>query len=161
MSNHEITGRHYLEEMVKSAPPARLRLLMIERGVELCRSISSRWKPTPPSSGCDEQTLHLADILTELLSGVESSDLPIAKQVSDLYVFLIQHLVRAEAACDASMIDELQLVLETEAETWRAVCAQSSLQKAEEKSVSPAAPHFRSPQPIDRAALAGSLNLQG
>ncbi len=161
MSYQDPSSQSYLEASVRTAPPARLRLMLIERGVELCQGISARWKATPPQTGCDEQTLHLSDILTELLSAVGRSDLPLAKQVSDIYVFLIQHLGRAEAACDASMIDELQLVLQTEAETWRAVCAQSSSPGSRESAPAPATANLGSMQPIDRAALVGSLNLQG
>jgi flagellar secretion chaperone FliS len=168
MSYPDPSAQSYLEATVRTAPPARLRLMLIERGVGLCQSISARWKSAPPATGCDEQTLHLSDILTELLSGVGRSDLPVAKQVADLYVFLIQHLAKAEAASDRSMIDEIGVVLEAEAETWRAVCATTCAHAPQSSVAAPAASRVAamqaavSPlQATDRAALAGSLNLQG
>lgn len=163
MSYQDPSGHSYLEAAVRTAPPARLRLMLIERGVALCGSISNRWKTAPPATGCgcDEQTLHLSDILTELLSAVGRSDIPVAKQVSDIYVFLIQHLSRAEADADAVKIDDIRIVLETEAETWRAVCAQFASHDSCGRQPAPASLNLGSAQPLNRAALAGSLNLQG
>ncbi len=112
----------YLETMVRTAPPQRLRLMLIERGVGLCHTIAERWKVKKPELGYDEQSLHLRDILTELLSGIGKSDLPVALTVSDLYVFLSKHLTDAELMGDYTMIEEIGLVLQTEAETWRIVC---------------------------------------
>jgi flagellar protein FliS len=70
----------------------------------------------------------LLDILYELLGGVVGGQSEIenelCRKVADLYVFLSQHLVAAELASDADSIDEIKAVLEIEAETWRAVCAQ-------------------------------------
>ncbi len=135
----------YLESTIRAAPPAKLRLMLIERAVGLCQSIAARWRTARPEVGCDEQTLHLRDILTELLAGVGRSDLPVALQVADLYVFLTQHLTSAEMMRDVTMIDEIQTVLETEAETWRIVQATIA-------GTSPASPQ----QPLKT-----SLNLQG
>ncbi len=119
------SNSNYLESLVKSAPPARLRLMLIEKGIGLCLVISDRIKASTVKVVWDEQSLHLFDVLNELLSGVSSDDIPVTRQVADLYVFLLQHLNKAITVGDYSMIDELRLVLETEAETWRLVCAQS------------------------------------
>jgi flagellar protein FliS len=151
-SGDNSTAFHYLENMVRTSPPARLRLLLIERAVGLCNSISERWTANRPDMGCDEQTLHLRDILTELLSGVGRSDLPVALAVSDLYVFLSKHLTDAEMMRDVTMIDEIGLVLQTEAETWRIVCettAAAARSQAQVKAATSTAPRSM------------SLNLQG
>jgi len=171
---------NYLESLVKSAPPARLRLMLIEKGIGLCQVISDRIKGATSKVVWDEQSLHLFDILTELLSGVGGEDIPVTRQVADLYVFLLQHLNKAITAGDHSMVDELRLVLETEAETWRMVCAQSvstssdafaSSQGVVAEPIKPAipqakthipSPHHPAPQrTVDRSSMSGSLNLQG
>jgi flagellar secretion chaperone FliS len=169
-SSNDSSALRYLENTIRTAPPAKLRLMLIERAVGLCESISARWRLLTPEMGCDEQTLHLRDILTELLAGVGRSDLPVALAVSDLYVFLSKHLTDAEMMRDVTMIDEIGLVLQTEAETWRIVfettnAALAASQNAPFARQSPVAevstplptPHMSS-APIARTA---SLNLQG
>lgn len=143
--NHPVSTNHYLEATVKSASPARLRLMLLERSVDVAARLSHAWK-TGESRGSNEHSIRLLDLLTELLAGVQGgvtkAEQALCDQVADLYVFLSQHLVAAEADSDSQAIDEIKLVLETEAETWRAVCAQSI-----------------SNQPPTIAA--GGLNLQG
>ncbi|MGV3483322.1 MAG: flagellar export chaperone FliS [Planctomycetaceae bacterium] len=151
-SGNESSAFRYLENAVRNASPPRLRLMLIERAVGLCQSISQRWKEQRPADGCDEQTLQLRDIMTELLAGVGKSDLPLALQVADLYVFLSQHLTSAEMSGDVSMIDEICLVLQTEAETWRLVCETTSRAATPANSAKPENP--AAPRPA-------GLNLHG
>ncbi len=136
-ASNQPTSLRYLESMIRDASPAKLRLLLIERAVGLCQAISTRWRAVRPEVGSDEQTLHLRDILTELLAGVGKSDLPVALQVADLYVFLSQHLTTAEMQRDVTMIDEIGLVMQTEAETWRIVCETATRQQPPEKTTRP------------------------
>ena len=80
--------------------------------------------------GVNEHSLTLLDLLTELLGGVgrgvTEADRRVCRQVADLYVFLSQHLVEAEKTSNATAIDEIRSVLETEAVTWRSICAQQA-----------------------------------
>lgn len=179
MKYGDFSASNYLESLVQSAPPARLRLMLIEKAAGLCQLITDRWKETPQSASWDGPNIQLSDILTELLSGVSRGDTPVAKQVADLYVFLIQHQNRAVESGDGSMINEIRIVLETEAETWRMVCAQShstsnALAGSGLASSGPSAGSAysladpllrRTPteplRPDERASLSGSLNLQG
>jgi flagellar protein FliS len=169
MSYSGFSATNYLESLIQSASPARLRLLLIEKAVGLCDLLSGQWQDSPESASWDGPSIQLADILTELLSGVSQGNTPVAKKVADLYVFLIQHQNKAVEAGDATMIAEIRKVLDTEAETWRMVCAQSASVN-ENRSTTPAsksiAPMDRPItagclRPEDRASLAGSLNLQG
>jgi flagellar protein FliS len=137
----------YLETAVRTASPAKLRLMLLERAVGLCQAIAKRWREKQPELGYDEQTITLRDILTELLAGVGKSDLPVALQVADLYVFLTKHLTSAEMMRDVTMIEEIQIVLETEVETWRIVCETATQQTHRQTTTT--TPH------------ATSLNLQG
>lgn len=137
----------YLESTIAAASPARLRLMLVEKGVEVARHLASIWRETPGKRGTNEHSLKLFELLSELLSGVTDKEVEVCRTVADMYVFLCQHLIGAEENGDATMIDEIRLVLETEAETWRMVCVQES-------GTSPAK---------TRAAdvLSGGLNLQG
>ena len=126
-------GQEYLDANVQTASPARLRLMLIERGVEVARQIAATWRESKnlssqesrsqDQSGADEYSLKLLEIINELLGGVTGDQDEICRKVADLYVFLAKHLIKAEETSDASAMDEIRLVLETEAETWRMVCA--------------------------------------
>ena len=117
------SANQYLESAVINASPAKLRLMLLDRAVELARSVSESWRENPSAAGPNEQTLTLLDFLSELLSGITSDEAPVCHQVADLYVFLAKHLIAAETSGDPTAIDEIRLVLETEAETWRMVVA--------------------------------------
>ncbi|TWU41578.1 flagellar protein FliS [Novipirellula aureliae] len=120
------TGRgsadEYLDSMVRSASPARLRLIVLERAVETATTLSATWREDTSRKGPNEWSLKLLDLISELLSGI-TSDEGVCGKVADLYVFLSKHLIIAERTGDADAIDEIRLVLEVEAETWRMVCA--------------------------------------
>lgn len=161
MSYSDLSSSQYLESLVQTASPARLRLLLIEKAAGLCMLISQQWTQSPQAAQWDGPSIQLADILTELLSGVSQGDTDVAKRVADLYVFLIQHQNKAVEQGDASMIDEIQTVLETEAETWRMVCAQSHTPTNTGAIPRPFSATAPATTTIDRASLAGSLNLQG
>lgn len=149
------SGDSYLESAIAAASPAKLRLMLIERSVEVSRHLAGMWRETPGKRGTNEYSLKLLELLSELLSGVTDQKVEVCRTVADLYVFLCQHLIVAEKNGDASMIDEIRLVLETEAETWRMVCAQ-------EGGHSPA--KIRAADVLSRTAgvpVSGGLNLQG
>lgn len=99
--------------------------MLIERAVEVSGTLAGLWRDKK-SLGSNEQSLKLLDLLNELLSGVtggpNEGETRLCLKVADLYVFLIQHLVAAEEISDSLSIDDIRIVLETEADTWRAVC---------------------------------------
>ena len=119
-------SRMYLESAIRTASPARLRLMLIQRAIEVAVSLARVWREGQ-SVGPNEYSLTLMDLLGELLAGVagsnRSEENAVCEQVADLYVFLNQHLLAAETHSDAASIDEIRTILEIEAETWRAVCA--------------------------------------
>lgn len=119
-------AERYLEATIQTAPPARLRLMLLERAVGVAGSLLERWRKQPGQPGANEQSLKLLDLLNELLSGVTADSGEVGQQVADLYIFLIQHLIAAEENSDAGAVEEIAVVLQTEAETWRMVCAQQT-----------------------------------
>lgn len=122
-----VGGEQYLEAAIRTASPARLRLMLIERAIEVSGRLAEVWR-NGEAPGSNEHSLKLLDLLGELLSGVvggdSDSENDVCQKVADLYVFLSQHLVAAESSSDAESIDEIKIVLAAEAETWRAVCGQ-------------------------------------
>ncbi len=122
-------SQHYLDATIRTASPARLRLMMIERAVEVAATVASGWRSGETSGSC-EHSLRLLDLLTELLSGVTKGatdkETEVCRKVADLYVFLVQLVIAAEENSDPSSIDEIRMILEIEAETWRAVCAREA-----------------------------------
>ncbi len=126
-------GQQYLDATIRMATPARLRLMLTERAVAVAEKLASVWR-AGELLGPNEHSLTLLELIGELLSGISGSKDPaeqkVCEQVSDLYVFLSKHLVLAEDHNDADAIDEIRMVLEVEAETWRAVCAQELNAKA-------------------------------
>jgi flagellar protein FliS len=128
-------GHHYLRATIETASPARLRLMLIERAVEVAAGLAMEWR-AGRESDINSSSLRLLDLLTELLRGVRGgtdAENRLGRQVADLYVFLIQHLLAAEQDSNSDAIDEIRLVLETEAETWRLVCAQDAPQRTENR----------------------------
>lgn len=119
-------GEQYLESVVRTASPAKLRLMLIERAVGVSESLEVAWRENP-GQGPNEQSLKLFELINELLRGVVGSKQgdgeEICKQVSDLYVFLLKHLLLAEQTSDVASIEEIRAVLQVEAETWRLACA--------------------------------------
>lgn len=120
-------GQSYMDSAIRTASPAKLRLMLLDRSVEVAQKLSNQWR-AGEQMGPNEHSLSLLELLGELLSGIAGSEDPeeakLCHQVSDLYVFLTKHLVIAEDHSDADAVDEIRLVLEAEAETWRSVCAQ-------------------------------------
>lgn len=122
-------SQQYIDSAIRMASPARLRLMVLDRSVQVAATLAGQWREGT-NLGTNETSLTLLELLGELLSGVSGSQVQneseLCNQVADLYVFLTKHLVLAEENSDADAIDDIRLVLEVEAETWRAVCARDT-----------------------------------
>jgi flagellar secretion chaperone FliS len=116
--NHRSARDEYLENAVRSASPARIRLMLIERAIQVAGALSLKYREGV--QGPNEHSIHL---LGELLGGVANHGNELCTQVADLYVFMCQELVRAETSSDPAKIDSIQEILRIEAETWREVSA--------------------------------------
>ena len=104
--------------------------MLLQRAVEVAGTLAAKWREAPSpdapagSSRCNEWSIKLLDLLSELLSGITDRESKLCGQVADLYVFLCKHLVQAEQTGDADRVDEIREVLVIETETWSQVCAQ-------------------------------------
>lgn len=160
----------YLQNLIRSASPARLRLLLIERGIEIAESLAASnrsdaaaGQPAAQNGKTAEmvraeQTIRLREILGELLNGVVNQELEVARQVADLYVFLLQFLGEAERDDHRKQWMQMAEILRIEQETWAEVCDRSTRStKTEGADGTPLAfGDFGTDRP-----MAGSLNLQG
>lgn len=108
----------YLEQEVFSASPAKLRWLLINKGIQLTRIIEQLWQDKDPAAA--QYTPWLRDVLTELLAAVHGQDV-LAKKVSDLYVFMAKLLAASEQTKNVEEMRQLRSLLEIEAETWQMV----------------------------------------
>jgi flagellar secretion chaperone FliS len=104
--------------------------MLIERGAEVATRLAERWTTVEGRATGDarsaEDALWLREILGELLAGVTADGGALAKQVADLYVFLLQHLTAAEETREVAAIAEIRSVLEIERDTWTQVVARMS-----------------------------------
>ena len=135
-------GHHSLRATIETASPARMRLMLIERSVEVAQGLAGNWR-AGREAGVNASSLRLLELLTELLRGVRGgtdTENRLGRQVADLYVFLIQHLLVAEQQSDSDAIDEIRMVLEAEAETWRMVCAQDAARQSQKDDPQRSAP---------------------
>ncbi|GAB5404519.1 MAG: hypothetical protein Aurels2KO_27500 [Aureliella sp.] len=110
----------YLEQDVLSASPPKLRLMLISKADELCNLVQFLWQ-----NGKDQEAngwlLRVREILGELLGGVQDKDNPAGKDVTDLYVFMLQLLTSVEQTQSSTKLNQLKSLLEIEKETWRQV----------------------------------------
>ncbi|MCC6512147.1 MAG: flagellar protein FliS [Pirellulaceae bacterium] len=120
----DLPANPYLEQEVLTASPAKLRWLLINKSVQLCRIVDQLWQ-VHDYAAASQWTLRLRDVITELLSGVHGTD-PLSKRVADLYVFMLKLLTQAEQSQEIKQLHELQGLLEIEAETWLLVQQQSA-----------------------------------
>lgn len=110
----------YLEQDVLSASPIKLRWMLITRAEELCTLTEFLWQ----DKKLDEARgwlLRIREILGELLSGVRDVTNPAGKDISDLYVFMLQLLTSAEQTQSTESLRQLKALLAIENETWHQV----------------------------------------
>lgn len=150
-------NERYLESAVRTASPARLRLMLLERSVALVEKICDK-RQREPDALVDEATLTLRDILGELLSGVTAKGGDLAKQVADLYVFLLQELTKAEQEPGTERLQAIGRILRIEQETWQQVVAAQTGQQSAAATAKVPAPHTTVP-PIVTSSPAPAVGL--
>lgn len=113
----------YLESLVFTAPPQKLRLLMIEKAIQQTAA-AVRSLEEDDSLKFGNATLQLRELLGELLSGVHRGSGELGAKVCDLYLFLLNRLNVGERERAAAPFRDIDRVLQEERETWRQVCDQ-------------------------------------
>ena len=107
----------FLRQEVESASPAKLRWLLIRKAIGLCQAVDQLWNDNRKEDAV-QWVLTVRDILCELLDGVTDSKNPAAKQISDLYTFLLRSLASAELGHDRRELQNVTEILQIELGTW-------------------------------------------
>ncbi len=107
----------FLRQEIESASPARLRWLLLQKAHGLTISVRELWL----QGNADEAkqwVILVQDIFTELLEGIVDPKHELAKQQSDLFVFLTKLLVASSQTQDVHSLESLTEILEIEKDTW-------------------------------------------
>lgn len=107
----------FLRQEVESASPAKLRWLLLQRAHGLTLSIRDLWL-RDQSEDAKQWLILTQDIFTELLDGIVDPKHDLAKQQSDLMVFLTRLLISAGQTKDVHTLNSVTEILEIERDTW-------------------------------------------
>jgi flagellar protein FliS len=107
----------FLRQEVESASPAKLRWLLLQKAHGLSLVVRDLWSKGQHADA-KQWVLRIQDILTELLEGIVDPKHELAKQQSDLYVFLTKLIVLADQSSDIQSLDSFREIIEIEKETW-------------------------------------------
>ena len=107
----------FLRQEVESATPARLRWLLLQKAHGLSIHVRDLWLDGK-SEDAQQWVLLIQDIFTELLEGIIDPKHELAKQQSDLYIFLIKLLVQSGQTQDVHSLNSLTEILAIEKDTW-------------------------------------------
>jgi flagellar secretion chaperone FliS len=107
----------FLRQEVESASPAKLRWLLLQKAHGLSIVVRDFWVKGQ-AADAKQWVIRIHDILTELLEGIVDPKHELAKQQSDLYVFLTKLIVLADQNQDIQSLDSFREILEIEKETW-------------------------------------------
>jgi len=119
----------FLRQEVESASPAKLHFLLLQKAHGLSILIGDLWRKQD-HNGAAQWVILVRDILSELLAGIVDSSHPLAKQQSDLYVFLSKLLIAAELEHDLIAIDNMREILDIEKTTWEMLVRREQQQAA-------------------------------
>lgn len=129
----------FLRQEVESASPAKLRWLLLQKAHGLTISVRDLWL----QGNADEAkqwVILIQEIFTELLEGIVDPRHELAKQQSDLFIFLIKILVLSGQTQDVQTLESLTEILQIEKDTWemlalREVSGSGSFQPNQEDNV--------------------------
>jgi flagellar secretion chaperone FliS len=107
----------FLRQEVESASPAKLRWLLLQKAHGLTISIRELWLQNRADEAVQWMIL-TQDIFTELLEGIVDPKHELAKQQSDLFVFLTKLLIVAGQTQDLHTLESVTEILEIEKDTW-------------------------------------------
>jgi flagellar protein FliS len=114
----------YLATEVLTAPPQKLRLLLIQAAIRSGERARMHWR-AGENEKAFECLIHAQEVVTELLSGINTEIQPeLTKKVASLYVFIFRRLIDANVQRSEPMLDDALRVLREEQETWGQLCGQ-------------------------------------
>jgi len=108
----------FLRQEVESASPAKLRWLLLQKAHGLTISIRELWLQNRADEAVQWMIL-TQDIFTELLEAIVDPKHELAKQQSDLIVFLTKLLIVSGQTQDVHTLESVTEILEIEKDTWQ------------------------------------------
>lgn len=129
----------FLRQEVESATPAKLRWLLLQKAHGLTLAVLDLWRQGQAEEA-KQWVILIQDIFTELLQGIVDPKHELARQQSDLFVFLNKLLLLSGQTQDINAMGSLAEILEIEKDTWemlvrREVSGSSSAQLQQEDGV--------------------------
>jgi flagellar protein FliS len=119
--------RAYVEAQLHTAPPQRLRLMLIEAAIGFVTDAGEHARATQWGIA-GETFVQARRAVIALLKGVTSSDESnrsasvLAEKIRALYGYEFRLLTEAQLYRDSDRLDDALRLLEMERETWREVC---------------------------------------
>jgi len=107
----------FLRQEVESATPAKLRWLLLQKAHGLTLAVRDLWRQGQAEEA-KQWVILIQDIFTELLQGIVDPKHELARQQSDLFVFLNKLLLLSGQAQDINAMESLAEILEIEKDTW-------------------------------------------
>ena len=134
-----IDNAAFLRQEVESASPAKLRWLLLQKAYGLTVFVRDLWLQGKAEEAKQWMIL-VQDIFTELLEGIVDPKHELAKQQSDLFIFLTKLLVLSAQTRDVQSLESIAEVLQIEKQSWemlvrREVSGASSLEPIQESGV--------------------------
>lgn len=111
----------YLETQVLTAPPQKLRLMLIEGAIRFVKQTDELWSAERYDEAL-ESLIRAREIIGELMSSLSPEKSPLARQILPLYVFVFRTLTEAQLEKSRQKLADALRVLDEERETWRQVC---------------------------------------
>ncbi|RLA82095.1 MAG: flagellar export chaperone FliS [Deltaproteobacteria bacterium] len=112
--------RAYQEAQVKTREKGRLVLILYEEAIRYLKEAAKALREGDAERK-GERLIYGMEVISELLSSLDSSQGEIATNLRSLYTFMLQRLLLADAEGDAEKIDEVTGLLEDLREGWREV----------------------------------------
>jgi len=107
----------FLRQEVESASPAKLRWLLLQKAHGLTEIVCDQWQKGHVFES-RQWVIRIQDIFGELLEGIVDPKHELAKQQSDLVIFLMKLIVLADQTQDLQALDSVREILEIEKDTW-------------------------------------------
>jgi flagellar protein FliS len=117
----ESIDRMYRQGDLLSATPQRLQYLLVDGAIRFAKQAGRHWQDGDFEQG-GEAMDRCEAILAEILKNIRIEHWAVADQIAGLYVFLLTSATEAHFRHDTEQLEKVVSVLETERETWRALC---------------------------------------
>jgi flagellar secretion chaperone FliS len=107
----------FLRQEVESATPAKLRWLLLQKAHGLTIAVQDLWR-LGQAEEAQQWVILIQEIFTELLNGIVDPKHELARQQSDLFVFLNKLLLLSGQTQDIHAMESVTQILEIEKDTW-------------------------------------------